>query len=123
MSVFQYVAIAVLGSLTLRELIVSFTRSRGRTIRLVRMAVWGTATAAIINPGLPQGVADLLGIGRGADVVMYLFVLAFLWVSFFLYSCHLRVQRQVTQLTRHIAIQEAQRGGSPGTTVPGEAAQ
>ena len=113
MSVFQYVAIAVLGSLTLRELIVSFVRSRGRGMRLARMTVWGTATAAIVNPGLPQWVADLLGIGRGADVVLYLFVLAFLWVSFFLYSCHLRVQRQVTQLARHIAIREAERS-EPG---------
>lgn len=120
MSAFQIVAVVVLGSLTLRELLVSFVRSRGRWMRLARMAVWGTATAAIVNPGLPQAVADLLGIGRGADVVLYLFVLAFLWVSFFLYSCHLRVQRQVTQLARHIAIREAERGieETNGTRIP-----
>lgn len=117
MSVFQYAAVAVLGSLTLLELFGAVSRSRGRAIRLVRLIVWGTATAAIINPGLPQWVADLLGIGRGADVVLYLFVLAFLWVSFFLYSCHLRVQRQVTQLTRHIAIREAEKGIEPNEPI------
>ncbi len=116
MSVFQIVAGTVLGLLVLREL---FTR-RGRGVRLFRAAVWLAAAAAILDPLLTQKVADLLGIGRGADAVLYLFVLAFLWVSFFLYSCHLRVQRQVTQLARHIALQEARRGGeSPGTAVPG----
>lgn len=114
MSVFQIVAVSVLGLLTLRELIVSFTRSRGRWIRLFRTTVWALAAAAILDPLLTQRVADLLGIGRGADVVLYLFVLSFLWVSFFLYSCHLHVQRQVTQLARHIAIQEATRGGGEG---------
>ncbi|QEL13248.1 DUF2304 domain-containing protein [Limnoglobus roseus] len=118
MSVFQMVAGTVLGLLVLRELLASFRR--GRWIRLLRLAVWLAAAVAILDPLLIQRVADLLGIGRGADVVLYLFVLAFLWVSFFLYSCHLRVQRQVTQLARHIAIQEARRGHeSPGTAVPG----
>lgn len=120
MTVFQIVAVTVLGLLVARELVVSFVRSRGRWIRLFRTTVWAAAAAAILDPGLTQRVANVLGIGRGADVVLYLFVLAFLWVSFFLYSCHLRVQRQVTQLARHIAIQEATRGGeSSGTAVPG----
>ena len=111
MSVFQIVAGSILGLLVLREL---FAR-RGRGVRLFRATVWLAAAAAILDPLLTQRVADVLGIGRGADVVLYLFVLAFLWVSFFLYSCHLRVQRQVTQLARHIAIQEATRGGMNGT--------
>lgn len=119
MSVFQILAVTTLGLLVLRELIVSFVRGRGRWIRLFRMTVWATAAAAILYPALTQEVAKLLGIGRGADVVLYLFVLAFLWVSFFLYSCHLRVQRQVTQLARHIAIQEVTRGGeNPGVSNP-----
>ncbi len=108
MSTFQILSVLILGTFALRDLIGVLSRANGRGIRLLRLCVWSAAITAIINPGFPQAIANLLGIGRGADVVLYIFVLAFLWVSFFLYSCHLRVQRQVTQLARHIAIQEAQ---------------
>jgi small membrane protein len=107
MTLFQLVAVTILVLLTLSDLRTVMARSSGRWIRLIRACVWVLAASAIIHPMLPQSVATFLGIGRAADLVMYLGVLSFLWVSFFLYSCHLRVQRQVTQLTRHIAIHEA----------------
>jgi small membrane protein len=113
MNKFQILALSVLLLLTLRDLSVSVARSSGRWVRAFRMCVWLSAAAAILNPLLPQKVATYLGIDRGADLVLYLSVLCFLWVAFFLYSCHLRVQRQVTQLTRHIAIQEAQKTEGP----------
>jgi len=55
-------------------------------------------------------LADVLGIGRGTDLVFYLFVLAFLGAAFFFYSRLVRMQRQITQLIRDNAIREAQRG-------------
>ncbi|MGL4421078.1 MAG: DUF2304 family protein [Gemmataceae bacterium] len=49
----------------------------------------------------------MMGIGRGADAILYGFVLAFLWVSFWQYSQYLRLQRDLTQVVRYVAIQEA----------------
>jgi len=41
------------------------------------VAVWLTALIAISDPELVTRFANALGIGRGADVVLYLFALAF----------------------------------------------
>jgi hypothetical protein len=76
---------------------------------VLRCAAWVAAAVAITVPNIVQRVAEVLGIGRGADVVLYLFVLAFLWSSFFFYSRCLRLEREITELTRHIAIRDAGR--------------
>ena len=52
------------------------------------------------------------------DAVLYLFVLAFLWVSFYLYTRCLRLEREITALTRHVAIKEATKGENYGPTNP-----
>ena len=79
-------------------------------VRVLRCGVWVGAGVAIVVPGLVQATAELLGIGRGADVVLYLSVLAFMWAAFFLYARCLRLEREITALTRHLAIRDAVRG-------------
>ena len=78
----------------------------------LRSAVWLAALIAIADPDLTQRIARLLGISRGADVVFYAFVLAFLGTSFHFTSRHMRLQRQVNALVSHLAIRDAQRGSS-----------
>ena len=114
MSAFQILALVALGGLLVRELVGLVRGSPGGRVRLARCVVWAAAAVAILQPNLVQSAAELLGIGRGADAVLYLFVLAFLWVSFSLYSAHLRLQRQLTQVVRHVAIREAVRGTPRG---------
>ena len=118
---FQIVAVVVLAGLLIRDLL-NWSRSPASLmVRLLRVGVWVGAAVAIAVPGLVQDVASLLGIGRGADVVLYVFVLAFLWTSFFLYARCLRLEREITTLTRHIAIRDAVKapaGQSPGDTNP-----
>lgn len=111
MTPFQIIAIAVLGLLLLRDAL-GFCREAGpQLLRGLRAFVWLAAGVAIALPELVQGVAESVGIGRAADLVFYLFVLAFIGVSFYFYSRFVRMQRQVTQLVRHLAIEHAQRGG------------
>ena len=64
---------------------------------------------AIADPDIPQAFAARLGITRGADLVLYLFVLAFLAVSLFL-PRYFRLQGQLTDVVRHLAIQNARYG-------------
>ena len=114
MSGFQILALVLLGGLLFRELVGLVRGTAGGRVRLVRCGVYAAAAVAILQPNLVQTAAEVLGIGRGADAVLYLFVLAFLWVSFSLYSAHLRLQRQLTQVVRHVAIREAVRGTPRG---------
>jgi hypothetical protein len=111
MNTFQWLALLALGLLTAGELSRLRAGAVSRASRLFRVLVWATAAAAIAFPGLVQDVASAIGIGRGADVVLYVFVLTFLATAFYFYSRQVQLQRQVTQLVRHVALSEARRGG------------
>jgi hypothetical protein len=108
--VFQGIAIGVLALLLLRDLWNWSRPYPGKFVRMLRCLVWIGAGVAIADPWLVQSAASALGIGRAADAVLYVFVLAFLWVSFFLYTRCLKLEREITALTRHVAIQEAVKG-------------
>ena len=105
MNVFQWLSVSVLGILLMWEL-AGMRRAAGpRTFRVFRCVIWLGTSISIARPNLVQKVAEVIGIGRGADVVLYGFVLAFLGVSFFFYSRYLRLQRQITELSRQLALQ------------------
>jgi hypothetical protein len=110
-NLFQSLLLPILGAALLWDVFGLLRKSTGRRLRLVRIAVWSTAALAIANPAFPQSVANLIGIGRGSDLVLYLFVLAFLGASFYFYSRYFRLQGQLADVVRHMAIQNARRGG------------
>jgi small membrane protein len=114
MTLFQCLSLTALGLLFVREVVGFWRDPAGRTGCWVRGLVWSAAAVAIACPGLVQGIADALGIGRGTDLVVYFFGLVFLGVSFYFYSRFVRVQRQITQLVRYLAIQEARQGRLAG---------
>lgn len=110
MNPFQYLAVSFLGGLLLWDL-ASFWRGRmSRWAWFARSFIWVVAAAAIVYPEAVQEVATAVGITTGANLVLYLFVLAFLATSFYFYSRYVQLQGQITQLVRHIAIQQARRG-------------
>jgi hypothetical protein len=111
MNLFQWLTLSVLAALVLVELQGLLRKTGGLKLRLFRCAAWTTAALGISDPELLQTVANRIGIGRGADLVLYLCVLAFLGASLYFYSRYVRLQRQVTDIMRHLAIQSARRGG------------
>ena len=110
MNTFQWLTLTCLGLVLLREVFSLGLGSVSRTLRLFRIGVCVLVGVAIANPGLPQHIATAVGIDRGADLVSYCFILAFLVVSFFFYSRYVRLQRQLTEVVRHLAIRESRRG-------------
>jgi hypothetical protein len=78
--------------------------------RLMRMFLWLTAAVAILRPDWVQAIAQMLGIGLGANLVLYLFALAFLWTSFFLYARIVRLRQDLTEVVRQLAWLRARRG-------------
>jgi hypothetical protein len=110
MNLFQWLTIPVLVLVLLVELFGLLRHPSRWASRLTRALIWTAALVAIVRPDISQVIADEIGIGRGADLVLYLFVLAFLAVSFYFYSRYIRLQRQLTEVVRHLAIQNARRG-------------
>jgi len=83
---FQRLSLASLGSLLVLEIIGLRRDPAGRRTRSLRILVWLAAAVAIAWPRLTTELAIVLGIGRGTDLVLYIFILAFLAVAFLFYK-------------------------------------
>lgn len=118
LKLFQILALSFLGLLLLRELFELRRPTVSRGLAFFRSMVWLAAALAIAYPNRVTTIANKLNIDRGADLVSYLFILSFLMVTFYFYSRYVKLQRQITQLVRHLAIQEARRGGEPAPVNP-----
>ena len=73
-----------------------------RPSRFLFAAGLTASVAAVLNPDWMQKTADLLVIGRGADLVLYLFF-------FFLYRSYRELYEQMAILARRLTLLEADR--------------
>ena len=69
--------------------------------------LWLVAGIAIARPGITAAVARALGIGRGADLVLYCTGVGMLVGVLMMYARLRRLRRDVTLLVRHLAIRDA----------------
>ncbi len=108
MTAFQIVGVVFSGAMALLSLRSVFTRPGRRITPLFWLVTWTIATVAFVEPDNTTVVARAMGIERGVDLVLYCAVLAGA-VGFWLVSVRLREQnRQITQLTREIALRDAE---------------
>jgi hypothetical protein len=75
--------------------------------RLILVALAGLAVASILQPELTTRVANLLGVGRGTDLLLYLLTAVFLYVAMGFYLKFKDVERQLTLLARQQALTDA----------------
>ena len=70
---------------------------------------------AVISPDSTNDIAAMVGVGRGADLITYLSIVGVLFVLVHYYAKFVELQRNVTQLTRELAIlrAEVEQGRSP----------
>lgn len=113
MNAFQWIFCTFLAVAILRDVLVWRRVDGLGRWRMIRVAVWAVAMAAISGPLEVTRLANMLGIMRGADIVLYVVSLAFVAVSFVLYAQLLRLRRDVSVLASHIALREARHGTSP----------
>jgi hypothetical protein len=107
MNTFQIVFIAfcaLQAALALRR----FVKTRHMTAAAF-LAAWLVAIALIANPGVSTQIAQSVGIGRGVDFVIYSLLIVFLWAHYQHYLRYKRVENEVTQLVRELAIAQASR--------------
>lgn len=115
------VAVAAIGWMLLRSP-GGARHQAGR--RLVTLAFVLFAIVAILTPSLTTHAAHLVGVGRGADLLLYALVVAFLASLLSEFRRNARLERQITRLARRVALDAAPDPdsvpptGSP--TAPGE---
>ena len=109
LTAFQLVLLSAL-SLFLLTGIVSVVRGwLRRREGLVWIAICLAGGAAVVWPDGTSIVAKVLGIGRGADLLIYcttLIMMAGFWAT---YTRLQRMRQEMTQLVRHLALLEAER--------------
>ena len=110
MILFQGLALPILGLLMAVELYRRLTGREPGRAGLLRFCLWLAAFVAIALPDMLTWIARTIGIQRGADLVLYVFVLAFLGTSFYFYSRYVRLERQLTCVVRRLAIDSSRRG-------------
>lgn len=64
----------------------------------------GVAAVAVVFPETTQDAAELVGVGRGTDLITYISIIAVMFVLLHYYTKFVDLQRQITQVTRELAI-------------------
>ena len=77
--------------------------------RLTLLGLLALAVAAVIFPGIPSRIAEAAGVGRGSDLLLYGFIVVFLGSSVASAGRARLAERQITELARRIALNEADR--------------
>jgi small membrane protein len=122
MNTFQGAALMVFSLLTAMTLSAGVRGMVRKRIVAVWLAIWTIGALAIVWPRSTFLVARWLGIGRGADLLLYLSVLFMLVGFFYVYGRFRRLDRQITLLVRRLAIENAEQGEPDrGPDSPGRA--
>jgi hypothetical protein len=95
--------------------VVGFFALRGST-RPIHRVVWRgfvvggllAAALSVLFPGGLSWLAHKLGVGRGADLVLYILVITFMLVSVILFRRVADLERRYVVLARQLAIRQAQ---------------
>lgn len=90
--------------------------------RMIYLVLVGTGILLGLHPDLSTRAANLIGIGRGADLLLYVFVLFSLFHYASIASHQKEIERQITALVRSNAIDHPVAAG-PGGHPPGIAAE
>jgi small membrane protein len=92
----------------------SFLRNRntmrfqaGKKIALVAFTM--LCIVSVANPDITNWLAERVGVGRGADLLLYLTVIGFLFVAVNTYLKFKDYHARLTSLARTVAIEEARR--------------
>jgi small membrane protein len=101
----QFVLLAfVLAALA--KVIHSYQQRRMRTLNfLFWTLVWLGTACIIIFPDATSFVAHILGIGRGADLIIYASLLISFYLIFRIHLMLARLEQEITEIVRAIALE------------------
>jgi len=107
MNVFQLIFAPLCALLAAWNALRGWRRMTSRRAALFWTILWAGAALAIAVPDLAGLAARTLGIGRGADLVFYLAILAGLAACRYFYNRYRRLENVITDLVRAEALKMA----------------
>ena len=88
--------------------LVALQRTSSQLVRVLVLAVIAVGIYFVWTPEEANTLARAVGVGRGADLLFYLWVVITLALIMFMYLKIQRLSRRITQLTRAIALAHPQ---------------
>jgi hypothetical protein len=107
MTLFQILAIVVLVCLFVLTVFAMLRGWATRRDAFIWTMVWLAAAIAIVWPQSTVVIARMLGIGRGADLILYCSVVVMLIGFLMVYVRLRRIRREMTLLVRRLALRDA----------------
>jgi small membrane protein len=74
--------------------------------KLLVVCIMAAGVFMVAFPELTNKLAAALGVGRGADLVFYLFIVGFCYLMLLVYAKLKRMERQLAELARKQALME-----------------
>jgi len=105
LTLFQWIVVPFLFLLCLQSLVLMARGTHWRSAG-ARAILWFAAAAAVLRPGITIIIASKLGIGRGTDLVLYLFIIGSLGAAFYFFGRAVRLETAITALVRQSALHE-----------------
>ena len=94
------------------------------TDRLAMLVLAAAGVALVIWPGLSERVAHLVGIGRGTDLIFYLFIIFCLFRFVSASAAQRRLEKRLAEVVREQALRDARpyvtgdEAGAPTESLP-----
>lgn len=89
--------------------------ARNQAIRILGLLIFvGAAVYAVLFPALVNKLAELVGVGRGTDLLLYVFILVFIAQTFSATRKTRSQNAEITVLARKIALMEPRLRNLPG---------
>lgn len=84
-------------------------------MRIIALLLTGLAIVSVIEPSITTTVANRVGVGRGTDLVLYVFIVIFVATTIGTYFRFRAQERRLVDIVRAMAIRDAiMTGGLPG---------
>ena len=101
--------VLLISSLLLCLLYALMQRQQSRLLSKAISIVTLTGIYLVLFPEQTNALAHFMGVGRGADLILYCWLVISLIVSMYLQLQSLQLQRLITELARELALQSARR--------------
>jgi hypothetical protein len=106
MALAMIIKILLSSLLALLALFVTLQRISSRGVRYTVLTMLAIGAYFVWRPEHATAVAQTLGVGRGADLLMYLWVVITCSVILLLYLKIVEMNRMLTELARRLALRE-----------------
>ena len=81
--------------------------SQQALLRMAGLGVTALGVVAVLWPGTTVWAAELVGVGRGTDLVLYILVMTFLFTTLASFQRMHRLEKQLADLTRELALRDS----------------